>query len=205
LDDYVLRIVPDAPAEQRALAAFLNERPGGRLLVVQDSNNAAYTVPAYDVFAAEIARADKWEVVHQKTDIAAFRPEELRALMSEGGDMIEGPFDGEEAITLLADLDAGATGTMTSAMIPELIKPILIHWAAGNKTAATDGYARILPAVNHENRQCGFRAAKAAMLEGGVIRSDFCRHPIPPLHPATRAMLLELLGPLDPIALRWGR
>ncbi|TFL17542.1 dihydrodipicolinate synthase family protein [Jannaschia formosa] len=129
----------------------------------------------------------------------------LRALIAEGGDAIEGPFDGEEAITLLADLDAGATGTMTSAMIPDRIKPVLEFWAAGDRAGATAAYASVLPAVNHENRQCGFRAAKAAMVEGGVIRSDACRHPIPPLHPATRAMLLELLRPLDPVVLRWGR
>ena len=34
----------------------------------------------------------------------------LRVLIAEGGDAIEAPFDGEEAITLLADLDAGCTG-----------------------------------------------------------------------------------------------
>lgn len=129
----------------------------------------------------------------------------LRALIEAGGDAIEGPFDGEEAITLLADLDAGATGTMTSAMIPDQIKPVLTHWAAGDRAAATAAYARILPAVNHENRQCGFLSAKAVMREGGVIRSDFARHPIPPLHPATRAMLLDLVRPLDPVALRWGK
>lgn len=129
----------------------------------------------------------------------------LRALVEQGGEAIEGPFDGEEAITLLADLDAGATGTMTSAMIPDQIKPILHHWAAGDRAAATAAYARILPAVNHENRQCGFRAAKAAMLAGGVIGSDFCRHPIAPLAEPTRAMLLDLLRPLDPVVLRWGR
>lgn len=129
----------------------------------------------------------------------------LRALIAAGGDAIEGPFDGEEAITLLADLDAGATGSMTSAMIPDQIAPILRDWASGDRAAATAGYARILPAVNHENRQCGFRAAKAVMVEGGVIGSDFCRHPIPPLHPATRAMLIDLVRPLDPVALRWGR
>jgi len=33
------------------------------------------------------------------------------------------PFDGEEAITLMADLDAGATATMPSALRPDLIKP----------------------------------------------------------------------------------
>lgn len=128
----------------------------------------------------------------------------LRALIAEGGDAIEGPFDGEEAITLLADLDAGATGTMTSAMIPDLIGPIVRAFHGGDRQAAIDGYARVLPVINHENRQCGFRAAKAAMVEGGVIGSEFCRHPIPPLHPATRSMLIELLRPLDPVVLSWG-
>ena len=129
----------------------------------------------------------------------------LRALIEQGGDAIEGPFDGEEAITLLADLDAGCTGTMTSAMIPDLIGPIVRDFLAGNRQAAIEGYARVLPAVNHENRQCGFRSAKAAMVEGGVIKSEFCRHPIAPLHPATRAMLMELLTPLDPLVLKWGK
>lgn len=129
----------------------------------------------------------------------------LRALVAEGGPLIEGPFDGEEAITLMADLDAGATGTMTSAMIPDLIKPVVTAHTAGNRKAAMAAYAHVLPAINFENRQCGFRSAKAAMVEGGVIGSDFCRHPIAPLHPDTRAQLLELLRPLNPVVLSWGR
>ena len=48
----------------------------------------------------------------------------IRLLIEEGGDAIKAPFDGEEAITLLADLDAGATGSMTSGMIVDLS---LIH------------------------------------------------------------------------------
>ena len=94
---------------------------------------------------------------------------------------------------------------MTSAMIPDQIAPVLRHHAAGDRDAALAAYARVLPAVNHENRQCGFRAAKAAMAEGGVIRSEFCRHPIAPLHPQTRAALIELLRRLDPVVLRWGK
>ena len=129
----------------------------------------------------------------------------LRDLVAQGGDAIEAPMDGEEAITLLADLDAGATGSMTSASIVDRIKPVLELWAAGQREAATDAYARILPFVNHENRQCGFRAAKALMKEGGVIASDACRHPIPPLHPDTRRMAIDLARRLDPIVLRWGR
>ncbi|MEP3428262.1 MAG: dihydrodipicolinate synthase family protein [Roseibium sp.] len=128
----------------------------------------------------------------------------LRDLIAAGGNSIEGPFDGEEAITLLADLDAGATGTMTSAMIPDQIKPILSKHGNGDWNAASAAYQRVLPAINHENRQCGFRAAKAAMVEGGVIKSDFCRHPIAPLHPETREQLIKLIRPLDPVVLSWG-
>ncbi|AWI82842.1 dihydrodipicolinate synthase family protein [Alloyangia pacifica] len=129
----------------------------------------------------------------------------LRSLIAEGGAAIEAPFDGEEAITLLADLDAGATGCMTSAMIPDQIRPVVVDFLAGNRQAAFDGYARILPAVNHENRQCGFRSAKHAMQVGGVIKSAFCRHPIAPLHPDTASMLIELIKPLDPLVLNWGK
>lgn len=128
----------------------------------------------------------------------------LRALIAEGGTAIEGPFDGEEGITLLADLDAGATGTMTSGMIVDQIKPVLTHFRAGQKDQATAAYGRVAMAINHENRQCGWQSCKVAMVEGGVIKSEFCRHPIDPLHPAIRARLIELLQPLDPLVLRWG-
>lgn len=129
----------------------------------------------------------------------------LRELIAEGGDAIEAPMDGEEAITLLADLDAGATGSMTSASIVDQIKPVLELWAAGDRAAATDAYARVLPFVNHENRQGGFRTAKALMVEGGVIASDACRHPIPAMHPDTRRMAIDLARRLDPVVLRWGK
>jgi 2-keto-3-deoxy-L-arabinonate dehydratase len=129
----------------------------------------------------------------------------LRALIAAGGKSIVGPFDGEEGITLMADLDAGATGTMTSAMIPDLIKPMLVHHTAGRRAEAMALYERLLPAINYENRQCGLRSCKAVMMEGGVIKSDAVRHPLEALHPQTRAGLLEIVRPLNPIALRWGK
>jgi 4-hydroxy-tetrahydrodipicolinate synthase len=43
------------------------------------------------------------------------------------------------------------------------------------------------------------------MAEGGVIRSDAVRHPLEPLHPDTRAGLLELARDAKPLALTWGR
>ncbi|GFE52369.1 dihydrodipicolinate synthase family protein [Roseobacter cerasinus] len=129
----------------------------------------------------------------------------LRALLEVAGADIDGPFDGEEGITLMADLDAGATGTMTSASITDQIKPVVTHHLAGDRAAAEVAYARVLPAINFENRQCQFRAAKAAMLAGGVIGSDFCRHPIAPLPRWASEGYLDLIRPLDPVVLRWGK
>lgn len=129
----------------------------------------------------------------------------LRALIAAGGDVIEGPFDGEEAITLLPDLDAGATGTMASALLPDLIRTVFDDHRAHRRDEARAGYARILPLINYENRQCGLRAAKTVMMEGGVIKSDAVRRPLEPLAPATRAELLELAREANPLALHWGR
>jgi 2-keto-3-deoxy-L-arabinonate dehydratase len=105
----------------------------------------------------------------------------------------------------MADLDAGATGTMCSALLPDLIRPIVVAHRAGNRREAAQLYAQVLPLINYENRQCGSRAAKAVMMAGGVIASDAVRHPLEPLHPATRAGLLELAAEVHPLALRWGR
>ena len=49
----------------------------------------------------------------------------LRDLIAAGGDSIQGPWDGEEAITLMADLDAGATGAMTGGGYPDGIRQIM--------------------------------------------------------------------------------
>jgi 2-keto-3-deoxy-L-arabinonate dehydratase len=59
--------------------------------------------------------------------------------------------------------------------------------------------------INYENRQCGLAACKILMKEGGVIRHETVRHPLQPVHPATRAGLIELAKRLDPLVLRWGR
>jgi 2-keto-3-deoxy-L-arabinonate dehydratase len=129
----------------------------------------------------------------------------LRELIALGGDAIEGPWDGEEAITLMADLDAGATGAMTGGAYPDGIRQIIDPYMAGNKEEAAAAYERWLPLINYENRQGWLLAAKVLMKEGGVIRSDAVRHPLQPLHPETRKGLLEVARRLDPMVLRWGR
>jgi dihydrodipicolinate synthase/N-acetylneuraminate lyase len=129
----------------------------------------------------------------------------LRELIRLGGDAIEGPWDGEEAITLLADLDAGATGAMTGGGYPDGIRLIVDAYFSGRRDEAISSYERWLPLINFENRQAGLLAAKALMKEGGVIACDAPRHPLPTLHPETRKGLIEIARRLDPLVLRWGR
>jgi 2-keto-3-deoxy-L-arabinonate dehydratase len=129
----------------------------------------------------------------------------LRELIRLGGEAIEGPWDGEEAITLFADLNAGATGSMTGGGFPDGIRPILEFFREGKRDEAFAHYQRWLPLINHENRQTGLLAAKALMKEGGVIACESPRHPLPPMHPDTRAELIDIARRLDPLVLRWGK
>jgi 4-hydroxy-tetrahydrodipicolinate synthase/2-keto-3-deoxy-L-arabinonate dehydratase len=129
----------------------------------------------------------------------------LRELIRLGGDAVEGPWDGEEAITLMPDLDAGATGSMTGGAYADGIRPIIMDHLAGRREAAFARYQQWLPLINYENRQAGLLACKALMKEGGVINCEAPRHPLPAMHPDMRAGLIETARRLDPLVLRWAR
>ncbi len=170
-------------------------------IMVQDApiSGATLSVPLLARMAREIENVSYFKI---ETPFAA---DKLAALIEAGGSKVLGPFDGEEAVTLLADLDAGATGTMTSALQPEMIRPIVTRYRSGDLDGALSQWKLCLPLINHENRQCGLRAAKTVMMEGGVIGSDHVRHPLKPMSARTRERLLQLARELDLIALRWGK
>ena len=129
----------------------------------------------------------------------------LRELIRLGGDAIEGPWDGEEAITLLPDLDAGATGAMTGGAYPDGIRMIMDAYTAGRREEAVAEYTRWLPLINFENRQGGILTAKVLMQEGGVIACAAPRHPFPDMHPEVRKGLIDTARRLNPLVLRWGK
>ena len=170
-------------------------------IMVQDAPVSG--TPLSAAFLARMAR-DIEHLAYFKIE-TPFAAAKLRDLIAAGGEAIEGPWDGEEAITLMADLDAGATGSMTGGGFPDGIGPIVHAFLDGRRDEAMDRYARWLPLINYENRQCGLLAAKALMKEGGVIACDAPRLPIAALHPQTRAGLIEIARRLDPAVLRWGR
>lgn len=188
--------------EEATFEHFARAGEAGNIpIMVQDAPMSGVMLPI--AFLTRMAREiEQVKLFKIETPQAAAK---LRALIEAGGDAIEGPFDGEEAITLLADLDAGATGAMTSATLPDLIKPAIDAHLKGDRPRAASIYHRVLPLINFENRQCGWRACKAVMKEGGVIGSEHVRHPTRPMHPETRAQLMELARDLNPMALTWGR
>jgi 2-keto-3-deoxy-L-arabinonate dehydratase len=170
-------------------------------IMIQDAPVSGTTLSA--PFLARMAREIE-QVSYFKIETAG-AASKLRELIRLGGDAIEGPWDGEEAITLLPDLDAGATGAMTGGAYPDGIRSIVDAYAAGRREEAVEAYGRWLPLINYENRQGWLMACKALMKEGGVIASEAPRHPIAPLHPETRSGLIETARRLDPLVLRWGR
>jgi 2-keto-3-deoxy-L-arabinonate dehydratase len=170
-------------------------------IMIQDAPVAG--TPLSVAFLARMAKEiDNVSYFKVEVPMAAAK---LRDLIVAGGSAIEGPWDGEEAITLMADLEAGATGAMTGGGYPDGIRQIIDPYFAGRRDEAMAAYARWLPLINYENRQCGLHACKALMQEGGVIGSEMVRHPLQKLHPKTRAGLIEIASGLDPLVLRWGR
>jgi 4-hydroxy-tetrahydrodipicolinate synthase len=129
----------------------------------------------------------------------------LREVIALAGEAMPGPFDGEESVTLLPDLDAGAVGTMPSCSIPDVLGEVVRAYHAGARDRAVTLWEEYLPLIHYENRQCGLRAAKVLLREGGVIASEAARRPLAPLPAPTRESLLELARRRDPLVLRWRR
>jgi 4-hydroxy-tetrahydrodipicolinate synthase len=170
-------------------------------IMIQDAPVAGTPLSASFLarMAREIANVSYFKI---ETAQAAAK---LRELIELGGDSVVGPWDGEEAITLMPDLDAGATGSMTGGGYPDGIRKIVDAYMRGDREEAALLYQQWLPLINYENRQCGLAACKILMKEGGVIRSDAVRHPLAPVHPKIREGLLEVARRLDPLVLRWSR
>ncbi|KVE23353.1 dihydrodipicolinate synthase family protein [Burkholderia singularis] len=170
-------------------------------IMIQDAPAAgtALSAPLLARMACEIEHVAYFKI---ETPGAANK---LRELIRLGGEAVEGPWDGEEGITLLADLNAGATGAMTGGGFPDGIRQIVDAHRDGRADDAFTLYQYWLPLINHENRQAGLLAAKALMKEGGVIACELPRHPMPTLSPHTRAELIAIARRLDPLVLRWAQ
>jgi 2-keto-3-deoxy-L-arabinonate dehydratase len=168
-------------------------------IMIQDAPMSGTPLPA-ELLAHLAIEIPNVQYLKVESPQAATKLERVIAL---AGDACPGPFDGEEGITLIPDLEAGATGTMPSAMIPEALGEIIHRWHDGDRDGARDLWEAWLPMIHYENRQCGLRATKVLMAEGGVIGSETTRAPFGPLPAAIREGLLAHARRRDPLVLRW--
>lgn len=168
-------------------------------IMIQDAPMSGTALPAATL--ADLARripSVQYVKIEQPRTAA-----KIRDLIRLAGDALPGPFDGEESITLIPDLDAGATGTMPSSMIPDVLGKVVRGYLAGDRDTAVELWETALPLIHYENRQCGLCATKALMKEGGIIASEATRAPFGGLPPETRAGLIALARRHDPLILRW--
>lgn len=91
-DDFMIRIIADARLEQEAIADYVNTLDGRRLLVLQDTANAAYTAPGFEFFIKRLGQKAQWDVTLEQFPFQNFRPDSFTQLMAA-------PFD---ALYLLA-------------------------------------------------------------------------------------------------------
>ncbi|MDR5782490.1 dihydrodipicolinate synthase family protein [Caballeronia sp. LZ065] len=188
---------------ESAIYAFYARLSDALTIPVMIQDAPAAGTPLSAAFLARMAREIE-QVSYFKIETPG-AANKLRELIGLGGEAIEGPWDGEEAITLLADLNAGATGSMTGGGFADGIRPIIDAHREGRTDDAFDLYQRWLPLINHENRQAGLLATKALMKEGGVIACDAPRHPLSAMGRETRDELIAIARRLDPLVLRWAR
>ena len=170
-------------------------------VMVQDAALSATPLPAS--LLIDLVRAVP-AVQYVKIEVSQ-AADKLDALVSALGDRLPGPFDGEESVTLIPDLDAGARGTMPSSMVPGEIGEIVRRYLSGDRAGAVSAWEALLPLIHFENRHCGLRAQKILLAEGGIIGCDRTRAPLGPVSPRVRGGLIELAAARDLLITRWAR
>ncbi len=189
--------------DEAGIFAFFDEvsRAISIPMMIQDSPVSGVSLSAH--FLARLAReVENVKYFKIESTGAAVK---LRELIRLAGSDVVGPFDGEEGITMIADLDAGATGTMPGGIVPDVLRAVFDRYHGGDRDGAIALYERFLPLINYENKLCGLRATKVLLKEAGIIKSDAVRAPTAPLDPAIRAGLLEMARRLDPLIMHYNR
>ena len=87
--------------------------------------------------------------------------------------------------------------------MPGELAAIVRRYRAGDRAGAVTDWERLLPLIHFENRQCGLRAQKILLAEGGIIGCERTRAPLGPVSPGTRRGLLELAAARDLLIMRW--
>jgi 4-hydroxy-tetrahydrodipicolinate synthase len=90
-------------------------------------------------------------------------------------------------------------------MVPAELGQIVRRYLSGDRASAASAWEHLPPLIHFENRQCGLRAQKILLAEGGIIASDRTRAPFGPVSPRTRRGLIDLAAAHELLIMRWAR
>jgi len=168
-------------------------------LMIQDAplSTTPVSVALLDRISHEVP-----QLKYVKIEIAR-SADKVRDLIVAVGSSIPGLFTGEEAVTLIHDLEAGVIGSMSSGALPYELRRVVTAFGAGRHEEARMEWERLLPMIQYENRQLGLLATKVLLKEGGIIASDCVRHPLTPARKEHREEFLATARRVDPLILRW--
>ena len=105
---------------------------------------------------------------------------------------------GQNAQFALDEYARGAVGTMPACEFSDLLAPILADWNAGRRAEARAAFSLLLPLILH-GLQSGIAWAihKEVLVRRGIIEHSAVRSPARPLDAGSRALLADILVPLD--------
>jgi 2-keto-3-deoxy-L-arabinonate dehydratase len=104
---------------------------------------------------------------------------------------------GHNALFLLEEYRRGAAGTMPACEFPDLLRPVLDAWAAGDRAGARAGFNRLLPLVRFGLQPgIAWSIHKHVLVRRGIIATPTVRPPAVDADPGTLAALADILDDL---------
>lgn len=120
------------------------------------------------------------------------------AVVDAVGDDSFAVLGGQNAQFVLDEYARGSVGTMPACEFPDLLAPVLADWAAGRRVEARAAFARLLPLIVHGLQQgIAWAVHKEVLVHRGIIEHATVRLPAKPLDTGGRALLAEVLAPLE--------
>ncbi|SOD62860.1 4-hydroxy-tetrahydrodipicolinate synthase [Streptomyces zhaozhouensis] len=124
-------------------------------------------------------------------------PPKVTAVVEAAGGEGFAVLGGQNAQFCLDEYARGAIGTMPACEFPDLLRPVLDDWAAGERARAREGFARLLPLILHGLQQgWAWAIHKEVLVARKLIADATVRSPARPLDAPTRTALREVLAPL---------
>ncbi len=87
-DDFIFRIISDSKQEQQAIAEYVNQLKGSKLLIIQDDGNSAYTEPAFKYFSEALKLSGKWTITQKIITISKFKPDDFKTIFEQEYDVL---------------------------------------------------------------------------------------------------------------------